>query len=276
MFSRRWLLNGFLLLAIILIVWLGGFFDAQHEAGPVSTAAGFDPGAIERIEILDPGASLVLVRDGVRWSIVEPLKWAANRSAVERLFAIPVTGDALPLESGDLDPMALGFDDSTGGVRLGDIRVRFGIANNVGDRRYTMIDDVIYLLPDLHAPLIAQGLPAFVDRRLLPPELELTRLALPEATIQRREQAWQSPALPGSQAADIAAAWQTQEASRVAAYDQSASDAIEIIASIAGMPEIGFLLLSNRPEIVIANPSLGLRYHFHSALRNILLPSVPE
>ena len=272
MFSRRWLLNGFLLLAIVLIVWLGGFFETPREAPPALTVAGFDATRIDRIEIRSAESSLVLIRREDRWSIADPLEWPASQSAVERLFAIPVIGDARPLDSDGLDPVTLGIDGSGIEILLGDTLIRFGIGNNIGDRRYTMIGEHLYLLPDLYAPLVAQGLPGFVDRRLLPPGFDLTRREWPGALISRGVQGWESPALAAQLATDLATGWQELEASRVADFNEPASDAATIVAGFEGAPDFEFLLLSSRPEIVIANPALGFRYHFPSALRDRLLP----
>ena len=272
MFSQRWTLNGLLVLVIVLIVWLGGFFESPRQAPPARTIPGFDPDAIDRIEIRSAASSLVLVRREDNWLLIEPLEWPASQAAVERLLAIPDIGDARPLDSEAVDPVSLGFDDSGTELLVGETRIRFGISNNIGERRYTMIGDAVYLLPDLHAPFIEQGLPGFVDRRLLPPGFELARLELPGATIHRNEQGWESPALPARQAAELATGWQDLQATRVSAYARTGSDPLRIVASLDGATEFEFMLLSTRPEIVIANPALGLRYHFQSSQRDRLLP----
>ena len=53
-------------------------------------------------------------------------------------------------------------------MRFNGIPLLFGATNNIGGRRYVMLDDKLYLLPDVHLVFVNQGLAGLVDRRLLP------------------------------------------------------------------------------------------------------------
>ena len=275
MFSRRWTINGLLLAAITLVVWLGGYFDPPAEAQPSLAIAGFDPGEVDRIEIPGQATPIRLLRRDDHWSLVEPVAWPADRNAVERLFDIIAVGDTQPLDSTGIERSSLGLGESAVELFLGDTRILFGTSNVIGERRYTMIGADIYLLPDVHRPLVEQGLPGFVDRRLVPPGMKLTRLELPGAGIRLGEGGWQALAatsLSPQQAAQLAAGWQELEASRVSVSSAAGKQPQRIMAHIDEGPAREFLLLSTSPEIIIANPSLGLQYHFHASQRTHLLP----
>jgi hypothetical protein len=279
MFPRRWTVNALLVAAIALIVWLGGFFDPPASRQPALAVAGFDPGSIDRIEILGTATPLTLVRRAGRWWLAEPASWPADRNAVERLFDIVTVGDTQPLDSGGIDPSSLGLDESGLELYLGDTRIRFGTSNIIGERRYTMIGSDIYLLADVYRPLLERGLPGFVDRRLLPPDMELTTLSFPEAEIRRADSGWQvlpAASLSPQQAAQLAAGWQQLEASRLSVFGAAETDPQAVIAHVVDGRSYEFLLLTTRPEIIIANPPLGLQYHFRAPLRDQLLPPVGD
>ena len=280
MFSRRWTINGLLVAAITLIVWLGGYFDPPVEERPAPAIAGFDPGKVDRIEIPGPATTITLLRRAGDWSLVEPVSWPADRRAVERLFDIVAVGDTQPLDSDGIEPSSLGLGESAVVLHLGDTRIRFGTSNVIGERRYTMIGTDIYLLPDLHRPLVEQGLPGFVDRRLVPPGMKLTALELAGAGIRLGENGWEALAtssLSPQQAARLAAGWQELEASRVSVFRAAGEQYRPVVAHIDEGPAQEFLLLSTSPEIIIANPSLGLQYHFRASQRDHLLtPATDE
>ena len=279
MFSRRWTINGLLVAAITLIVWLGGYFDPPVEERPAPAIAGFDPGKVDRIEIPGPATTITLLRRAGDWSLVEPVAWPADRRAVERLFDIVVIGDTQPLDDDGIEPSSLGFGESAVELNLGNTHIRFGTRNIIGERRYTMIGTDIYLLPDLHRPLIEQGLPGLVDRRLVPPGMKLTALDLPGAGIRRSENGWEALApssLSPQQAMQLASGWQELEASRVSVFGGAGQQPRPIVAHIDEDPSREFLLLSTSPEIIIANPSLGLQYHFRASQGDQLLPPAAD
>ena len=68
--------------------------------------------------------------------------------------------------------------------------------------------------------------------------------------------------LTPAQAAELVATWRELEAARVKPYQSNLTPRQKILAQIPGDERIEFFVLSIDPEIVIANPRIGLQYHF--------------
>ncbi|MGD2170745.1 MAG: DUF4340 domain-containing protein [Gammaproteobacteria bacterium] len=280
MLSRRWIVNGLLILSILLVAFVGYRLDAPSETAaepPTKIAA---KAAIERIEIETGSASLRLAKEPAGWTVVAPVHWPADRASVERLIGIVDTGNTPPLDAGSADLETLGLDKPVARLLIGDTRVRFGATNNIGARRYTMIDSELFLLDDRQLPFILQGLGGFVDRRLLPPRFGLAALSLPGGELVRDENgAWRgngSGTVDARRLSDLASAWQSLKASRIAAIDPARPTRAGIAATFDDGSRHRFLLLSVAPELVIANPGLGLQYHFKAGLYNRLISPLED
>jgi len=281
MLSRRWLVNGLLILAIAILAAIGYRFEPASDAQPQAPRIELDTAAIERIEIRTANEQLELQRQPAGWMLLEPLHWPADRASVERLFRIVDTGGARPLETAATDLARFGLDNPQASVRLGRIDIRFGSVNSIGERRYTQIDRALYLLPDVQLPLIQQGAAGFVDRRLLPPAFEVTALSLPGLELRRDADGdWRAAENEAGEAAALAGLvdnWQRLEATRIGIYQDPRAPTGRIVATLRDAQPIELLLLATDPELVIANPALGLQYHFRGTqYARLFTPSSDE
>jgi hypothetical protein len=278
MLSRRWIVNGLLILAILLVAFAGYRLDNPSATAPPPVAGGNTD--IGHIEIETENARLSLARDAEGWKFLDPVRWPADRATVERLLYLADTGGVTPLDAKSADLAMLGLDEPVARLRLGDTRVSFGITNNIGGRRYTMIDSELFLLADTQLPFILQGLPGLVDRRLLPPQFTMATLALPDLELRRDGHGtWQAVGRDDIAAArlqELAGSWQSLQASRVAAYDDSRAVRAGITAELTDGEHLEYLLLSVDPEIVIANPALRLQYHFRRGFYGRLILPIDD
>ena len=269
--SKRWMINFGLVALIVVFTYIGNSFDlktGKRIDQPVTdgTPVTVDPAAIGSISIRTAAENLAFTRAGEVWMIAEPIRWPAHRANLDRVMDVTQVDGMTPLPSGEIDLDQLGLQFPLALLEFGNTPVRFGASNNIGERRYVMIGDSVYLLPDRHLPFINQGLLGFVDRRLLPSELGLLRLELPGLTISAADgDGWQidgNAASTPAQAAELIANWRELEASRVKPYQSNLTPRQKILARLPGDERIEFFVLSIDPEIIIANPRIGLQYHF--------------
>lgn len=270
MFSRRMLINFVLIVLIIVFTYVGNRHDVQTGYQPRQSITGIDSAKIETIEIKTADVSLLLQRHENGWSIEKPIRWPANNVNVERLFDIVNSETQSQLAASEIDLATLGLDFPQAMLRLDDTRVLFGATNNIGARRYTLIGDTVYLLPDLHLPFINQGLPGIVDRRLLPRQIELRSLKLPDFALERDDDnRWRASGdadFTRRQLEQLVANWQGLEASRVKRFNSGAIPRQKIQITLEDGHGIEFFVMSIAPEIVIANPQIELQYHFRADL----------
>ena len=270
MFSRRWIINYVLIVLLVLFTYIGNRFDVKTGYQPQQPVTELKSGTIETVEIKTADASLLLKRQDTVWVIESPIRWPANNVNVERLLDIVNSETESRLSADEIDLATLGLDFPKAMLRLNDTRVLFGATNNIGARRYTMIDATVYLLPDVHLPFISQGLMSVVDRRLLPRNFSLNTLRLPGFEISRAaDNRWRlagSEKFTPQQISALVDNWQGLEASRIKAFNGTGTPRQKIVAHLDNGQEYEFFLMSIEPEIVIANPEIGLQYHFRADL----------
>ena len=266
MFSRRWIINYVLVVLIVIFTYVGNRFDVQTGYQPQQHVTGLKPENIESVEIQTADTALALKRDNGGWMLESPIRWPANDVNVERLLTIASVETDSRLAANEIDLATLGLKFPKAILRLNDTEVLFGETNNIGARRYTMVGSTVFLLPDQHLPFITQGLTAMVDRRLLPRTNEFIALKLPGFEISRDDNnTWQSIDADGFEQGQIATLvenWQNLEASRVKLFAAEKMPRQKIRVLFADGQNQEFFVMSIDPEIVVANPQIGLKYHF--------------
>jgi hypothetical protein len=194
---------------------------------------------------------------------------------VERLLnVLRLPANALAATA-DVNLAALGLGPPVATLRLNDTRLDFGATNNIGERRYLRVESQLFLLPDVHLAFATQGLPGMVDRRLLPQPEKVVSLRLPDIEILRDAaggyRATDRPELTPDRLAGLVTNWQSLSASNIRPLDTGADPGDIIQVKLNNGIEIVFLLQSVEPEIVIANPLVGLQYHFRGDFRDQLI-----
>ncbi len=205
-------------------------------------------------------------RNSSGWSIESPFQWPANNNNIKHLLNITYQQTDSRLAADEADLAAFGLQFPQANLRLNDTQILFGATNNIGERRYLLIDSTVYLIPDIHLPFISQGLTGLVDRRLLPDSISLTSLQLPGwKLIRDGEDGWQladSSIQSKDPPAELIKNWQGLEATVVKRFNSAAIPQQKFMARFDNGQTQEFFLMSIEPEIVIANPGIGMQYHF--------------
>jgi hypothetical protein len=270
MFSRRWIINYVLIVLIVVLTYVGNRFGVTTGYQPQQRISSLKPADIETVAIQTADASLNLRRDAQGWLIEAPIRWPANNINIERLLSIvnSETDSRLPADEINLAALGLQFPEAV--LTLNDTQLLFGATNNIGKRRYIMVGSTVYLLPDIHLLYFSQGLTGIVDRRLLPRRYQLNTLRLSEFEISRdANDSWQVIDVKGfgpDQIALLVDNWQDLEASKIKPFDTGTMPRQKLAASLADGSRHEFFVMSIAPEIVIANPQIGLQYHYPADL----------
>ena len=266
MFSRRWLINYALLLLIGLFAFLGFMPDDPQESTSAKAIPGLSADRVKSLEILTADFHFGLGLDQGNWFIEHPVRWPANRFNVEHLLQIAdaTTDSQFPAAGKDL--AEFGLQQPYALMQLNETRVTFGISHTIGERRYVLIDSIVYLLPDIYYPFIQQGAVALIDRRLIPSSLNLQSLTQENLTLTRDEQrgwhAVDSQSISADWITQRISNWQDLEASRVTTLKAAAEPLQRVEAMLADGTRLEFQVISSTPELIIANPGLGLQFHF--------------
>ena len=270
MFSRRWIINYILIFLIVLFTYIGNRFDVETGYQPQQGVTSLKPDSIDTMEIQTADAGLMLRREDDGWMLESPIRWPANEGDVERLLGITSVKTDSRLAADEIDLATLGLQFPRASLRLNDTVVLFGGTNNIGARRYTMIGSTVYLLPDMLLPFMSQGLTGIVDQSLLPRRFALNALKLPGHEINRdANNSWRLTNANGigqEQIVKLVDNWQNLQALRVKPFSAGKIPQQKITVQFDEDRNQDFFVMSIDPEIVIANPQIGLQYHFPADL----------
>lgn len=268
MLSQRLLVNLLLIVLIGGLAYAGFHFNAENAVVAKPTVSALSPDDIHSIEIKAGDLQLSLQRGSAGWDLVSPLNWPANDTNIGRLLSILDFETSALAEAGDVDLAQLGLQQARASIRFNDSLLQFGTTNNIGERRYLMLESTVYLLPDVHLAFIAEGLSALIDRRLLPRQADITSLQLPDLEIRlddnRQWRSNQAVEIPQARMVQLVQNWQDLQATRISHFGPGLMPRQLIEIGLADGQLIEFLLMQDDPEIVIAQPRIGMQYHFRS------------
>lgn len=266
MLSNRWIVNAALVVLIAVLFFIAMNFEQQPSEAQAARISGLALEDIDSIEVDSGDVQLRLSRLDDSWSIDQPVNWPAHSTNVNRLLSIINSKAEMLAHAADVDLGALGLEQPVARLRLNDADLLFGARNNIGERRYLMIDSSIYLLADVHLAFLTQGLPGFVDRQLLPRRYRVESIKLPEIEIQRdADEQWRTLP-PGdysqAQLQQLVDNWQQLQASRIKPFDLGGLARQLVEVRLEDGRSIEFVLLSSANELIIANSQIGMQYHF--------------
>jgi hypothetical protein len=264
--SNRWIVNVALIVLIAVLFFIAMNFEQQPSQAQAARISGLALDDIDSIEVDSGDVQLRLSRLDDSWSIDQPVNWPAHSTNVNRLLSIINSKAEMLAHAADVDLGALGLEQPVARLRLNDADLLFGARNNIGERRYLMIDSSIYLLADVHLAFLTQGLPGFVDRQLLPKRYRVESIKLPEIEIQRdADEQWRTLP-PGdysqAQLQQLVDNWQQLQASRIKPFDLGGLARQLVEVRLEDGRSIEFVLLSSTNELIIANSQIGMQYHF--------------
>jgi len=282
--SKRMLINYLLVILIIIFTWIGIKYpineDQKINRNAITT---LKPGNITDIKIETADETLVLKKQGTSWSVTSPVNWFANNISVERIASLAAVEPQSKLPINEIDISTLGLRIPKAVVTLNQKSIYFGDTNRIGNRRYLMAEPNVYLVSDIHYIFINQGLSGLLDNRLLPSQLDFTKLRFPAFSVTKSGSTWSTDATGKSpQAAlQLVTNWRQKQAS-IRPYDKTLNPLHKIKARLQSGEEIEFFVLSIKPEIIIARPDLNIQYHFSDdqyyellSLDKINLPAEP-
>jgi hypothetical protein len=265
MLSRRWLINYLLLTLIIVLTWVGNKYPIGEDQKINRHAiTQLRPQDIKRIKIETADSIMRLQKQGGRWLITDPVSWYANNITAERLSTLATLEASSSLPRDEIKLSTLGLTIPKAVVTLNDTSIYFGNTNQIGNRRYLLVEENVFLSDDIHFPFISQGLTALLDRRLLPASLSLQSIQSTAFVVHKKGAKWVSENA-GHETESIQALvsnWQSLQASGIKLYDRDITPLHKVTAITEDDTAIEFFVLSIKPEIVIARPDLDVQYHF--------------
>jgi hypothetical protein len=281
--STRTLLNLGLALLIAALVLVAVYQPGlEPEALPQPIMTGIDPQGVSEITITRTARDPVrLSRHDGRWYLDgEAQRLPAAEFQVRALLRLLQATSNVTYAAGDVDLAALGLQPPQATLAVDGTEIRFGTTDALQDRRYVQLGKQIYLIEDQYQHLLGAEAWSFVERRLLPQGSTISGLELPEYTLQYSDTGgWRIEPDPGDISADDLQQWIVNWENATALHvsageDEETGEPVRIHLRGVEMP-LEFRLISRSPDLVLARPEWGIRYHLATSLADSLF-SPPE
>jgi hypothetical protein len=265
--NRVWLNAGLGLVVVGLgaAVWFGDKKDAPKA--PLTALA---PSAVTAISIEHPNSPAIkLEKQDGSWKLVAPVKADTDQFEVAALVNLADTSRQAELTDGGLDYKSLGLDPAAFRITLNDHTLDFGGDEPIKYRRYVRVDGgTVALIENPSSAAVDKDYSDLVSKSVVPPGLEITRIAVPGLTIEKDVSGqWRSPEYPDAKATDLQSvidAWKNAKSMwngadpKEASDDGSKGDAIKL--ALADGSEVDYLIVSRDPQFLLSRPDLGIRY----------------
>jgi hypothetical protein len=205
--KKRFLINIALITGVVVlavVVWL-----TPDQNGAKRLFDKFDADSIAQLRIEQSGnPPIVIGKIDDHWELIEPVKTPASPFRINSILNIAQAAGYADYALSDIDTSELGLDTSPLTLYLDEHKIRFGSRDPIDERRYTQLDERVYLLDDYYMPLLTQPLTSFIDTRIIPEHLDVVSYKLPDFQISQPETGgWQIEPPDSELSADALQQW---------------------------------------------------------------------
>ncbi len=271
--SMRTIVNACLLVsAVVLAAFLLSDKGSPVVAEPPPLTA-LDPAAIDIIKIKRHEQNDIVLRrhrtaGTARWEMQAPFNLPADTARVRSLLDLARTPsyERFSVSDNELTPFMLAvarvavvFDNN--------IRIAFGANHPLDDNlRYVLVGDRVHIVADRVFHQLQTSATFFLDPKLVPTDGRLVSVRLPDGIVYRRET---------GDGMRIVEAWQQLEATTVRRYE-AVEPLDTVILTLATGEQITLVMISDRPNLILAKPEHGIQYHISGTLTDALFPAVAD
>jgi len=270
--SRRLLINLLLLICVIGLAVFLGTNKEQEIVEPEVTLTDIQPDSIHVIHIerqdLD---DIIFQKQGNNWTMQSPFTLPANPSRIKVMLKLlqAHSYDHFSAPDNDLTPYMLAVPAVS--IVLNDTRIAFGDTNPLEKKlRYVLVKDTVHIINDSLFHQLQASATFFLDPKLIPPDATIKVMHLPELKIDNTEGGKMSEAHQ-----QIINAWKQMDSISVRKYEEiEAIDTIKIEFKTGELIE--FIIVSDRPNLILARPERGIQYHISNTVSDSLFPGKLE
>lgn len=270
--SQRFLINLALLVCVVgLAIFLTTENDRIIEEQNV-TLTDVDPESIHVIHIERQGLDDVFFqKQNNHWMMQSPFNLPANNSRIKVMLKLlqAHSYDHFSAADNDLTPFMLAVPAVS--IVLNDTRIAFGDTNPLEEKlRYVLIKDTVHIINDSLFHQLQASATFFLDAKLIPPDTTIKSIHLPELSIENTGNGKVSGAHH-----QVINAWHKVGAISVRKYEEI-EPIDNITLELTTGEQIEFIITSDRPNLVLARPDIGVQYHISNTVSDELFPIKPE
>jgi len=222
---------------------------------------------IERRDLDD----IIFQKQENNWMMQSPFNLPANPSRIRVMLSLlqAHSYDHFSAPDNDLTPYMLAVPAVS--IVFNDTRIAFGDTNPLEEKlRYVLVKDTVHIINDSLFHQLQASATFYLDAKLIPPDATIKTIHFPELKIEDTGDGKMNGA-----SHQIISSWGQVESVSVRKYEEiEAIDTIKIELETGELIE--FIIVSNRPNLILARPEKGIQYHISNTVSDNLFPADPE
>jgi Domain of unknown function (DUF4340) len=274
--GKRVLLNVWLAIALLALVWVVWKEPGHAPNPPVVKLTALSPAAVNRIVITNHNGTITLIKQAGAWRLSQPAEVAANGVRVDDVLEVLQTESLSRFPAAGRDLSEYGLAKPAVRLRLNDTEILFGGLTPVDQQRYVQLGDTIHLIADRYMFELTGDATAWVSRNLVPPGKQIVSLQLPDRKLSRNDKGeWSVTPADTRVSTDaiqgLVNEWSDAQALRVGRYEKHAAQG-EVVIGVAGQAQpLRYQIIARKPELILARPEIGMQFYVASEQADRLL-----
>ena len=261
---RSRLLTNFFLLLLAIALGMFLFIDEIDQNG-IKKLSNISTDSINQISIQHNHREVILDKTAQEWRLTKPVEIAANQFRIKTLLNLLSTKSHAQYKASDLDLDKYGLEKVVTYISFNDIKIDFGMVNPINNLRYVKLNNELHLIDDHYHPLLSSQIGTLVALELLPTNIKINKLILPDHTLTRdKNDLWQSvDGIASDAIVESIYQWKHKQAFAVHNYMERPSlGEIQVHLENRDSP-ILFYITDIEPWLIIARPDINLEYHLN-------------
>lgn len=267
------LLVNLILLTTVLALLGFIYFGNDNPEGQFELVSNLEPEQVDYISIQHNERLIELKKVNNKWSLTKPISIAANDFRIDSILKLLTIESHGHYELSTIEPSRYLLEKPVTSITFNDTRINFGDINPVSNYRYISVNEYMHLIEDRFYPLISSQVGALVSRTLVQPDEIITRLVLPDQTLELdSSDVWKSSKdISPDAIAETLNNWKHDQAFGVHSYMKRKS--LGNLEAHLKNPErvIHFTISDTDPWLIIARPDIDIEYHFDTDMQKRLL-----
>ncbi len=225
--------------------------------------------------------SLILSKTDSQWRMIKPYNNLSNTLRINKLMALVNAKSHAQYSATDINIKQLGLFTPDLIIKLNDTKLAFGTTDALNGYRYIQINNTVHLITDHFSHLIRGQAANLLNPALLPNNTLITKLVLPEWTLQTNGTGWKIIPDMNLKSADTIQQfldqWRFARAIRVSKLTTNTNikPDSKITATIELQHDnnqvILFNLIRAEDSIILQREDIGLSYYFTNEAGHKLL-----
>jgi hypothetical protein len=196
-----------------------------------------------------------------------PYNNLANTLRIDKLLKLSHAKSHAQYSATKINLKQLGLSSPDLTISLNNTKLLFGTTDALKGYRYIRIGNAVHLITDRYSHLVRGQATTLLSPALLPKNITITKLVLPELTLQTSDTGWETipdnTSISADQVQRLLDEWRFARALRVSKITTTTDEkGPSIVVYNDNKQRFSFKLTHTKDEIILSREDTGLSYHF--------------